>query len=141
MARGSDPIAMSVLIPMLTRTGAPCRIDQGSLRSHACAGAPDVIGLVNRRPVWNAERRIFQLDFDSRARSVSVKNFQLACPDIISSGSSSSAANIALQFGRVTTHSQEFVLDYRFPLNAMQAISVALARICHTSSFIRALFD
>lgn len=73
--------------------------------------------LRNKAPKWQEEFRCWCLDFGGRVTTASVKNFQLV-------GSQEGA--VVMQFGR-TSDTDTFVMDYQWPLSAVQAFAVALS--------------
>jgi len=77
----------------------------------------DLLDLHNKQPVWSEETQAFVLNFHGRVTQASVKNFQLV--------HSADEEYIVLQFGRISD--DLFTLDYRFPLSALQAFSIALS--------------
>ena len=77
----------------------------------------DLLELHNKQPVWSDETQAFVLNFHGRVTQASVKNFQLV--------HSADEDYIVLQFGRISD--DLFTLDYRFPLSALQAFSIALS--------------
>ncbi len=77
----------------------------------------DLLELHNKQPVWSDETQAFVLNFHGRVTQASVKNFQLV--------HSADEDYIVLQFGRISE--DVFTLDYRFPLSALQAFSIALS--------------
>jgi len=73
--------------------------------------------LQNKSPVWNEDSQSYVLNFHGRVTQASVKNFQIVHekePDYI-----------VMQFGRV--EDDVFTMDYRYPLCAIQAFSIALS--------------
>ncbi|KAL0490457.1 tubby-like protein [Acrasis kona] len=73
--------------------------------------------LKNKTPVWNEKLKAFVLNFNGRVTKASVKNFQLAEPENMN--------KVFLQFGKVDQN--KFTLDYRHPLSAIQAFSIAIS--------------
>ncbi|EER14857.1 conserved hypothetical protein, partial [Perkinsus marinus ATCC 50983] len=72
---------------------------------------------VNKNPKWNDNLRAFVLNFNRRVTKASVKNFQLIRLDRHSSTSKEEEV-VYLQFGRI--NKDEFTMDYRYPLSALQ---------------------
>eukprot|EP00931_Biecheleriopsis_adriatica_P011802 TRINITY_DN112889_c0_g1_i1.p1 TRINITY_DN112889_c0_g1~~TRINITY_DN112889_c0_g1_i1.p1 ORF type:complete len:308 (+),score=64.20 TRINITY_DN112889_c0_g1_i1:52-924(+) len=71
--------------------------------------------LSSRRPKWNQRQKTLTLDFRGRCSLASAKNFQLESED---------KSKVTLLFGKVKT--DEFVLDYCYPLGMVQAFAAAL---------------
>jgi tubby-related protein 1 len=67
-------------------------------------------------PVY--ENGNYRLNFNGRVSLPSVKNFQIVSPNAID--------NVLCQFGKV--EEDVFHLDYKFPFNAVQAMSLALCQ-------------
>jgi len=84
-----------------------------------CGDSPTgrVLELSTRRPKWNAKHKSLALDFAGRCSMASAKNFQLEAPDKL--------GKVKLLFGKVADN--QFVLDYRYPLGAVQAFAAALS--------------
>uniref|UniRef100_A0AC34QX17 Tubby-like protein n=1 Tax=Panagrolaimus sp. JU765 TaxID=591449 RepID=A0AC34QX17_9BILA len=77
----------------------------------------ELIVLHNKTPIWSEDTQSFVLNFRGRVTQASVKNFQLiheGNPDYI-----------VLQFGR--TNDSSFTLDFRYPLNPLQAFGIAMS--------------
>lgn len=74
----------------------------------------------SKRPKWDNEQKRHELNFKGRVTESSVKNFQLQC--LKETGEAT-----MLQFGRVSKN--VFTLDFGYPLNALQAFSVALSSL------------
>lgn len=95
------------------------RLDSGTadVEKHAAHAKKSGIMLLNNKsPEWNSNLNAYALNFNGRVLKASVKNIQLvdqANPD-----------EILLQFGRVSD--DVFHVDYRFPLNAIQAFGICL---------------
>lgn len=77
----------------------------------------DFICLENKKPVWNQDTQSFVLNFHGRVTMASVKNFQIIHKD--------NPNYIIMQFGRISE--DIFTIDYRYPLSAFQAFSIALS--------------
>lgn len=77
----------------------------------------DFIVLENKKPVWNQDTQSFVLNFHGRVTMASVKNFQIIHKD--------NPNYIIMQFGRISE--DVFTIDYRYPLSAYQAFSIALS--------------
>jgi len=77
----------------------------------------NITTLHNKSPVWNEDSQSYVLNFHGRVTQASVKNFQIVHekePDYI-----------VLQFGRIAD--DVFTMDYKYPLCAVQAFSIALS--------------
>uniref|UniRef100_A0A914IDH2 Tubby C-terminal domain-containing protein n=1 Tax=Globodera rostochiensis TaxID=31243 RepID=A0A914IDH2_GLORO len=70
----------------------------------------------NKKPFWNEQSQVYQLDFNGRVTQESAKNFQIE-----------HQAQQVLQFGRIENGA--YTLDFREPFSAIQAFAVALASI------------
>lgn len=77
----------------------------------------NIVELHNKTPVWNDETQSYVLNFHGRVTKASVKNFQLV--------HDSDPEYICMQFGR--TSDDIFTMDFRYPLSALQAFSIALS--------------
>jgi len=76
----------------------------------------------NLRPVWHDGMNAYVLHFDNhRVREKSVKNFKLVRSD-------DGTQRTVLQFGRVLDRNL-FVMDFGFPLSALQAFAICLSSI------------
>lgn len=71
---------------------------------------------VTKDPVF--ENGNYRLNFNGRVSLPSVKNFQMVSPDNID--------DVVCQFGKV--NEDVFHLDYKYPFNAVQALSLALCQ-------------
>jgi hypothetical protein len=78
--------------------------------------------LITRQPVWNEEVESLVLDFKGRNVTSSAKNFQLALAQ--------KPTHIICQYGKLANSS--FGLDFKFPLNVVQAFAVAMTTIFWT---------
>lgn len=70
----------------------------------------------NKPPTWNELSQVYQLDFGGRVTQESAKNMQIDLN-----------GQLALQFGRLDKRT--YTLDYKYPFNAVQAMTVALASL------------
>jgi len=77
----------------------------------------NITTLQNKSPVWNEDSQSYVLNFHGRVTQASVKNFQIVHQD--------EPDYIVMQFGRV--EDDVFTMDYRYPLCAIQAFSIALS--------------
>lgn len=110
MTEGSQPRRMYVTVPNLDANNVP--------KSVPDADTKDAMGFefTSKDPVF--EKGNYRLNFKGRVSVASVKNFQLVSPDEID--------NIVCQFGKIGEDS--FHLDFKAPLNAIQAFALALAQ-------------
>lgn len=100
----------------------------------------NLLELHNKTPVWNDDTQSYVLNFHGRVTQASVKNFQLVHNDdgnlrhlkqleynnirfylIVYT----TVDYIVMQFGRVAE--DVFTMDYRYPMCAVQAFSIALS--------------
>ncbi|KAL3088585.1 hypothetical protein niasHT_023203 [Heterodera trifolii] len=75
-----------------------------------------ILVMTNKRPFWNEQSQVYQLDFNGRVTQESAKNFQIE-----------HQSRQVLQFGRIENGA--YTLDFREPFSAIQAFAVALASI------------
>eukprot|EP01010_Urceolus_cornutus_P004989 NODE_838_length_1296_cov_178.792302_g637_i0.p1 GENE.NODE_838_length_1296_cov_178.792302_g637_i0~~NODE_838_length_1296_cov_178.792302_g637_i0.p1 ORF type:complete len:362 (-),score=69.76 NODE_838_length_1296_cov_178.792302_g637_i0:210-1253(-) len=127
---GGGPRKMQVCIPELTKDGQPIPFEANAkwddvaercLTRMKAGDLSDTIHMANRKPVWNAQRKTFQLGMGGRAAKSSVKNFQLAL--------TSGERNVVLQVGKVSKN--EFTFDFGAPLSGLQAFAIALSSLEH----------
>jgi len=78
---------------------------------------PAVTSLTSKRPKWNTRTRSLTMDFNGRCKISSAKNFQLEVLD--------TPGKVKLLHGKIKAN--EFVLDYSFPLCAVQAFAATLS--------------
>lgn len=78
--------------------------------------------LENVKPIYNNERGCYCLNFYGRAMAASAKNFQLMEVDDVNE-------DIILMHGKESKGT--YNMDYRSPLNPMQAFCISLAAIGH----------
>ena len=123
LKEGSQPRKMSVALPPLDSDDCPIP------QSMEEGGGKSMIGslysskkdfkmhyLETKEPVF--ENGNFRLNFGGRVTIPSVKNYQLVY--------SHDVAEIICQFGKVGD--ERFHLDYKFPLNALQAFATAICQ-------------
>jgi len=77
------------------------------------------VRLVNKQPYYNTETDTYVLNFNGRVTLPSVRNFQIIHPH--------DATYITMIFGKISE--TEYVLDYTYPWNAVDAFGVALSSI------------
>lgn len=76
------------------------------------------IKLQNKEPKWDANRKLYVLDFGTRVKGASAKNFIFIDSDL-----PEDQPNVML-FGKLTEN--EFSLDVSYPLTPLQAFSMAV---------------
>lgn len=121
---GCQPRKMTVLLPQLDAESMPIphRVEskQGGKKSMVDMLKREetsrMFVLTSKEPVY--ENGNYRLNFHGRVSVPSVKNFQLSSPD--------DPGHVICQFGKIGD--DRFHLDYKAPLNAFQAFSLAL---CH----------
>ncbi|CAK5046444.1 unnamed protein product [Meloidogyne enterolobii] len=80
------------------------------------SSGPKMLVMTNKRPFWNEQSQVYQLDFNGRVTQESAKNFQIEYQN-----------RQVLQFGRIENGA--YTLDFREPFSAIQAFAIALASI------------
>ncbi|EFJ48473.1 hypothetical protein VOLCADRAFT_90731 [Volvox carteri f. nagariensis] len=80
--------------------------------------------LATRPPEWDSTLKAYTLDFHGRVRASSVKNFQLVHWD---HNTDRKGSDLVLQFGKVEEGSEDFALDFAYPLTLQKAFGIALA--------------
>lgn len=122
---GCQPRKMSVLLPNLSAESEPIPFKVTDPRTGKRKSLVDMLRngdtgrhflLASKEPTY--ENGNYRLNFHGRVSVPSVKNFQLSSPD--------DPSHIICQFGKIGE--DRFHLDYKAPLNAFQAFSLAL---CH----------
>lgn len=121
---GSQPRKMSVLVPPVDSNNlpipnCPTKGDQSIatlLKTPEDGNRHGLFVLESKMPVF--ENGNYRLNFKGRVNLPSVKNFQLVSPADID--------DVICQFGKV--HDDKFHLDYKSPLNAVQAFGLALTQ-------------
>jgi len=125
MKEGSQPRKMTLVVPELGEDDTPIAhrvYDEDSdgmsemLKQRDLSLLKGVHVLESKEPVY--ENGNYRLNFHGRVSIPSVKNFQLVSPNDID--------DIVCQFGKVGE--DKFHLDYKAPLNAFQAFSLALCQ-------------
>lgn len=79
--------------------------------------------MVNSSPTWDANRKVYRMNFHNRVHRASSKNFQLLKAD--SSFKAEMPESLAMQFGRIDETG--FSFDAAWPLSPMQAFAIALS--------------
>lgn len=116
---GSQPRKMWVLLPGLDEDNIPIphSVDEeGDSMLNQLSGMTRYQKFHSKDPVYDSGN--YRLNFKGRVTTPSVKNFQLVPEGDID--------DIVCQFGKVGD--DKFHLDYKAPLNAMQAFSLALSQ-------------
>eukprot|EP01061_Rhynchopus_euleeides_P020139 TRINITY_DN32890_c0_g1_i2.p1 TRINITY_DN32890_c0_g1~~TRINITY_DN32890_c0_g1_i2.p1 ORF type:complete len:418 (+),score=141.27 TRINITY_DN32890_c0_g1_i2:53-1255(+) len=117
------PRRMTAIVPAVDSSGkrAPWKPD-GSEDSEMLITSykngerlEDMLLLENKKPQWDEALRAYVLNFKGRVTVASVKNFQLV---------ERGTEKVLLQFGK--TSSDKFTLDFQYPINGLQAFSIAL---------------
>lgn len=125
MKEGSQPRKMTLVVPELGEDDTPSAhrvYDEDTdamsemLKQRDLSLLKGVHVLESKEPVY--ENGNYRLNFHGRVSIPSVKNFQLVSPNDID--------DIICQFGKVGE--DKFHLDYKAPLNAFQAFSLALCQ-------------
>jgi hypothetical protein len=92
-----------------------------------------LLQLVNVKPKWDDVHGGHVLNFQGRVTESSVKNFQLCCPELLSSGggglsdqrNDSLNSEVVLQFGKAGK--DKFTMDVRYPLSIYTAFAMCVA--------------
>ena len=122
---GNQPRKLKAMLPRVNdtllcepyKTGATSLVDQlVTAQSKPNAVDKDHYYFVTKDPVF--ENGNYRLNFNGRVSLPSVKNFQMVSPDNID--------DVICQFGKVDE--DVFHLDYKYPFNAVQAMSLALCQ-------------
>jgi tubby-related protein 1 len=121
---GSQPRKMMVLVPALDTNSipVPTRPAQGDepiaalLKSPQQGNSSGMFVLESKMPSF--ENGNYRLNFRGRVNLPSVKNFQLVSP--------ADVGEIICQFGKV--NDDKFHLDFKAPLNAVQAFCLSLTQ-------------
>ncbi|PNW71945.1 hypothetical protein CHLRE_16g667450v5 [Chlamydomonas reinhardtii] len=80
--------------------------------------------LATRPPEWDPSLKAYTLDFHGRIRASSVKNFQLVHWD---HNTDRKGSDLVLQFGKIDENTDDFALDFTYPLSLQKAFAIALA--------------
>lgn len=121
---GSQPRKMVALVPALgdssiAEPNRPARGDTSialMLKKPLLGNAQGMFVLETKAPHF--ENGNYRLNFKGRVSLPSVKNFQLVSPN--------DTSDVVLQFGKV--NDDKFHLDFKAPLNAFQAFSLAITQ-------------
>jgi tubby-related protein 1 len=120
ISEGSQPRKLQALLPALDSNGVPIphktTSEAESMHDKEASDKSQFFRLTTKEPTF--ENGNYRLNFKGRVSVPSVKNFQLISPD--------SPDDIICQFGKVGD--DRFHLDYKEPLNAMQALALALCQ-------------
>ena len=112
---GRVPNAMTVIVPRPEHAAALASEDGGpSIMRRHNKRLGGVRILRTKKPKWNDELEAWTMDFKGRVKVASKKNY--ICED--------EDETILMLFGKAAKH--RFSLDYRSPITALQAMSIAL---------------
>lgn len=106
MKEDKEPVVIRPISSQETLLG---RFDEADLR--------EISVHHNRQPNWNEKTQSYVLNFNGRVTQASVKNFQITEAD--------DPQTTIMQFGRI--RNDNFTMDYRYPLTAVQAFGIALS--------------
>ncbi|XKL65894.1 hypothetical protein PGB90_009314 [Kerria lacca] len=120
------PRKMTVLIPGMTHDQKRVQIipqdtTDTMLECWRSKRMDNLIELHNKTPTWSDDTQSYVLNFHGRVTQASVKNFQIVHDSDID--------YIVMQFGRISE--DQFTMDYRYPLCALQAFGIALSSFDH----------
>jgi tubby-related protein 1 len=120
--KGKTPRKMNCYLPNVSESGEqaefrPMDVNQGMAALVRQQREENMMHMINKSPVWNAELGAFTLNFRGRVKKPSVKNFQLIFQH--------DDKNVLLQFGRVTD--ETFNLDVSWPFSLVQAFGLCLS--------------
>lgn len=128
LKEGTQPRKISVIVPSLDRDNVPKPYCTTNTSAGELDDGPSMVDMLKTSEYYNMhvfeskdpvyEKGNYRLNFNGRVTVPSVKNFQLVPPTNIN--------NITCQFGKVGA--DRFHLDYKAPLNAIQAFSLALCQ-------------
>eukprot|EP00928_Gymnodinium_smaydae_P037587 TRINITY_DN26064_c0_g4_i1.p1 TRINITY_DN26064_c0_g4~~TRINITY_DN26064_c0_g4_i1.p1 ORF type:complete len:378 (-),score=36.97 TRINITY_DN26064_c0_g4_i1:76-1209(-) len=111
---------MEVRIPGIYSDGTSvvwcCMTGKADLSTMHDDSTSEALHLTSMKPVWNAEVESLVLDFKGRHVVSSAKNFKLAL--------SRKPKHVLCQFGKLDDTT--FGLDFKYPLNVIQAFAVAM---------------
>ena len=134
LKEGTQPRKISVIVPELDKNQCPIpflpttKVDASYKANKDESSDTSLVDLLksseygnmyvfeSKDPVY--EKGNYRLNFNGRVTVASVKNFQLVPPTNIN--------NIVCQFGKIGA--EHFHLDYKSPLNAIQAFALALCQ-------------
>jgi tubby-related protein 1 len=117
------PRKMTVVLPKMDEetkkaiTVKPAQASQTLLGYFDEADLTHITVHHNRQPNWNEKTQSYVLNFNGRVTQASVKNFQITESD--------NPQSTIMQFGRI--RNDNFTMDYRYPLSAVQAFGIALS--------------
>ncbi|CAF4914165.1 unnamed protein product [Rotaria sp. Silwood1] len=115
-----EPRNITVLLYNVEKPIHPLKENETIIGEWRAGHATDLIEIKNKTPVYNKESKVYSLELlENRVKQPSHKNFQL----LITNGDREE--DIIMQFGRIDDNN--FALDYRYPLTAMQAFAIALS--------------
>ncbi|UJR11532.1 hypothetical protein I4U23_015713 [Adineta vaga] len=112
---------LTVLLRDPEKTVEPTKEHEVLINQWRAGHTTDLIEIKNKTPEYNEESKKYILNFfENRVKLPSHKNFQLC-----TSPGENHEDNIIMQFGRIDDNN--FALDYRYPLTAIQAFGIALS--------------
>jgi len=117
------PRKMTVVLPKMDEESKKAITIKPAQASQTLLGYFDEADLThitvhhNRQPNWNDKTQSYVLNFNGRVTQASVKNFQITESD--------NPQSTIMQFGRI--RNDNFTMDYRYPLSAVQAFGIALS--------------
>lgn len=119
------PRRMAVVFPDATSSFSSRSGQEGQLMQAAEGRVPghQFHCMTNTSPVWDANRKVYRMNFHNRVHRASSKNFQLVKSDV--TFQAQQPEQMAMQFGRIDETS--FAFDVTAPLSPLQAFAVALS--------------
>jgi len=113
------PRKMKVLIPRpcTDRSTPSICVGKSLLEKYKQRDTSDLIMLTSKDAEWDKELKSYVLNYHGRATQASVKNFQIC--------HSSKPDFVIMQLGKIDLN--EFNMDFRYPLSALQAFGIALS--------------
>jgi tubby-related protein 1 len=102
------------------KNSEPLKEKETIIDQYKSGNSSNLIELKNTEPIYDEESEAHILNFyGNRVKEPSQKNFQLI------TSNEDGQNNVAMQFGRIDENN--FALDYRYPLTAIQAFAIALS--------------
>ncbi|CAF1112030.1 unnamed protein product [Rotaria sordida] len=116
----SEPRKLTVLLHDTGKNIRPIKAGETIIDEWRSGRSTDLIQMQNKAPTYDEKSKTYTLKLhDSRIKLPSHKNFQLIFPN------DNHDENAVMQFGRIDDNN--FALDYRHPLTAIQAFAIALS--------------